>query len=790
MKPFLRRNILRGSQIWVRTLLLGSWPIFCLNLTAAVESGSLLTQEGTAWVGLAASSSVSLRPAVQKLLRTVVDGRYEPNTITVKFRDGLNIRLRGDKLVSTNAALFVASQTLFDQLAQGRWQRADALPEDKIKAMRQQAQAKLGRALPDLNLQFYLELPPGLSAAWAIESLNALEMVELAQPVPRPVPQPLPPDYEPTQTNLTAGPAGIDAVDAWTTYNDLGQGIKVADLEYSFNSFHWDLPPVVTLSGGYATYDPFTNVNHGTAVMGELGALRNGWGTTGISPSAQFYFVPTCFADGWRVDRAISTALGALQAGDVLVIEQQIQGPNFTNSSSQFGLVPVEWYKPIYDRVVTAVGLGVIVCEAAGNGSQNLDDPVYSTGNSGHWPFLAANNSGAIIVGAGAAWNGSSTARSRLSFSNYGSRLDLQGWGEQVRTTGYGTLYSAPAEGSNTYYTATFGGTSSATPMAAGACVLLQSAYKNVNGSVLSPSQLRSVLTNTGSPQQSGAYPASQTIGPLPNLAAALARAVPPTNTLTINLVISNVVHRFVPPQTFPIPRPGAVNDELIFERAGLANTDLSRYSTFELRLFAPPGTELNINSPTNYSSSVYIYFVAGGDTGSRSETTTLTFENFSGVAPVRTYTFCSVFDAGNVLAFHATESYSNAIQFTAMKYAFTPLYNPTNTSKNFTNVSYASPPVCFVYPTTVTNDPGPFVMLTNFTQPALTPAPSPGGGLSLSWPTRLGVRYQPQFTTNLSLGSGGWSDLGAEIAGTGLPTAVTNTMSGPMTFYRLRILP
>ena len=41
------------------------------------------------------------------------------------------------------------------------------------------------------------------------------------------------------------------------------------------------------------------------------------------------------------------------------------------------------------------------------------------------------------FVGAGAACAGSSD-RSRLSFSNHGARLDLQGWGQCVTTSGYG----------------------------------------------------------------------------------------------------------------------------------------------------------------------------------------------------------------------------------------------------------------------------------------------------------------------------------------------------------------
>ena len=53
-------------------------------------------------------------------------------------------------------------------------------------------------------------------------------------------------------------------------------------------------------------------------------------------------------------------------------------------------------------------------------------------------------DSGAIIVGAGGSGAGGScqAARTRMSFSNYGRRVDLQGWGECVTTTGYGYLFN------------------------------------------------------------------------------------------------------------------------------------------------------------------------------------------------------------------------------------------------------------------------------------------------------------------------------------------------------------
>ena len=104
-------------------------------------------------------------------------------------------------------------------------------------------------------------------------------------------------------------------------------------------------------------------------------------------------------------------------------------------------------------------------------------------------------DSGAIIVGAGAPGT-VANARSKLSFSTYGSRVDLQGWGDDIVTTGYGDLFNNPAAGKRRDYTATFGGTSGASPIVAGAAVDLQGVTKEVFKTTLSPSLLRQVRIN------------------------------------------------------------------------------------------------------------------------------------------------------------------------------------------------------------------------------------------------------------------------------------------------------
>ncbi|HMN97501.1 MAG TPA: S8 family serine peptidase [Phycisphaerales bacterium] len=442
--------------------------------------------------------------------------------IYVKFRDDAPVRLRDGVLddLGTAALAAVAGQLaeLADPARGGRWERLHGIAEDRLDRLRREAQERLERATADLNTEFLLWLPALAAVGPTIDALNALDIVEIAWTMPEPVPPPTPPDFTPLQGYFGSAPDGIAVAQAWGALGSRGSGVRVADCEYTFNPSHTDLPTVTVL--GPPPVDPGFGPNHGTAVLGVVGGIDQGWGVTGICSDAEFFFAGTYTSGVVNIAAAITHCLAVFAPGDIIMLEAQMAGPLYQGSASQFGLVPVEWDISTYNAIVTAVGNGVVVVEAAGNGSQDLDAPIYATGNGGHWPFLPENDSGAIIVGAGAAPSGSDVDRARLWYSNFGAALDLQGWGEQVCTTGYGTLYAAG--GPNQFYTATFGGTSSATPIVAGACALIQSIHLAASGGPLPPPLLREVLVQTGSPQQGGTFPASQKIGPRPDLAGAL----------------------------------------------------------------------------------------------------------------------------------------------------------------------------------------------------------------------------------------------------------------------------
>jgi hypothetical protein len=346
----------------------------------------------------------------------------------------------------------------------------------------------------------------------------------------RPAPTP---SFESRQGYLDAAPGGIEARFAWTKPGGRGDGVRVIDLEWGWNFSHEDL---LASSGGLLDGANSSDTDHGTAVIGVIGGDSNGFGITGISPNAQLSaisFVSNSSAQGIR------KAADRLGAGDIILLEIHRPGPRATGSG-QFGFIAIEWWPDDFAAIVYATSRGIIVVEAAGNGSQNLDEAIYSTRPAGFpvgWrnPFNRGNpQCGAILVGAGAPPPGThgrnhGADRSRLDFSNYGAAVDVQGWGREVTTTGrswgVADLHNG---GTNAWYTDQFSGTSSASPVVVGACAAMQGWLRAAGKPLLTSVAARDHLRASGSPQQDEpGRPSTQRIGNRPNLRSLHARLFP-----------------------------------------------------------------------------------------------------------------------------------------------------------------------------------------------------------------------------------------------------------------------
>jgi hypothetical protein len=350
------------------------------------------------------------------------------------------------------------------------------------------------------------------------------------------------PDFTQRQGYLFAAPQGVDALHAWSLPGGGGSGVRVVDVEGAWIFSHEDLRErqggVVT---GAQRSSPYVR-NHGTSVAGIVSGDANGYGVTGISPDAvisgaSIYPRGTAYA--------IRAAADHLAAGDVILLELHRPGPavGFHNPDSPFGWMAIEWWPDDFAAIRYATTRGILVVEAAGNGSQDLDDALYDAhpaapyGPFPSWwsnPFRRGRlDSGAILVGAGAPPQGThgrdlwGPDRSRLGYSCYGSAVDAQGWGWEVTTTGwYGDLQGGPHEAR--WYTDGFGGTSAAAPIVVGALACVQGALAAARRPRLTPSQARALLRATGSPQQNGAAgPATQRIGNRPDVREMLSRLLP-----------------------------------------------------------------------------------------------------------------------------------------------------------------------------------------------------------------------------------------------------------------------
>ncbi|MEY2894016.1 MAG: hypothetical protein RJA98_3924 [Pseudomonadota bacterium] len=342
------------------------------------------------------------------------------------------------------------------------------------------------------------------------------------------------PAYESRQIYLDASPAGIDARFAWTKPGGAGDDVRIIDLEWGWNFSHQDL---LANAGGLLDGSNHTDQHHGTAVMGEIGGDRNGFGVTGIAPNARLSAISFV---GNSSAGAIRKAADRLRAGDIILLEIHRAGPRhaFAARSDQLGYIGIEWWPDDWAAIQYATNKGILVVEAAGNGAENLDDAIYNTRPTGFpasWtnPFNRSNpQCGAILVGAGAPPPGThgrnhGADRSRLDFSNYGSAVDVQGWGREVTSTGYGNLWNDSA---NAQYTDTFSGTSSASPIIVGALACMQGWVRAAARTLITPAKARTLLRAHGAVQQSEpGRPATQRIGRRPDLKLIHSKLFPKT---------------------------------------------------------------------------------------------------------------------------------------------------------------------------------------------------------------------------------------------------------------------
>ncbi|MGH0610248.1 putative mucin/carbohydrate-binding domain-containing protein [Bacillus cereus] len=309
------------------------------------------------------------------------------------------------------------------------------------------------------------------------------------------------------QGYLEAAPKGINASHAWSIKGGDGKGTTFVDMEYGWLLNHEDLvnKNIKLMSGQNISQ----HRAHGTSVLGIVSSEDNQIGNIGIAPKANVKVISQIRDNGiYNTADAILSAVHNLQSGDVLLLEAQASYDGYGDK-----YLPVEVHPDIFDAIRVGADKGIIIIEAGANGSNDLDNFKDRNGKK----ILNRNSpdfkdSGAIMVGAGS----STVPHKRLWFSNYGSRLDVYGWGENVDTTS-----ANPSQNTTNLYTSTFSGTSSASPIIAGAATSIQGIAKEHRGYPYKPAELRNILSNPNTGTQSQ-DPWNDRIGVLPDLKSIL----------------------------------------------------------------------------------------------------------------------------------------------------------------------------------------------------------------------------------------------------------------------------
>ncbi|MEZ4853773.1 S8/S53 family peptidase [Flavobacterium sp.] len=433
-----------------------------------------------------------------------------PNTTSfyISFKNTSLENLQNEEIVQLNNVI---------QQYDFTFEKAIAITPEKIEYLKNEALKNVGntKAVDALQRIVVLQIKEILTyekkekLVTELTQLPFIDQIQLKQhkvvPPPTDIP-PTTPNLIASQTYIQANP-GVNMQYAWDN-GYTGSGINIRDIEYGMNDNHEEFNAINTSiatgmtvnSGATAAY-----TEHGTAAIGIMFADNGIYGVSGLAYGANeaVLYPEWTNENGYNRVYAVSQAISNSSAGDVIMYEMQAYG---VSGGSANDFVPAEYDFPIWQLTKAATDAGIIVVAAAGNGNQNLDSASYTT-------YMNYGDSGAILVGAGT----SNTTHSRLNYSTYGSRINVQGWGQNVLAPGYGDAYIFGSD-FNQQYTY-FSGTSSATPIVASCAVVLQAIHYATNGSYLTSQQIRDLLVQTGIPQGGDT---TKNIGPLPNMQAAI----------------------------------------------------------------------------------------------------------------------------------------------------------------------------------------------------------------------------------------------------------------------------
>lgn len=299
---------------------------------------------------------------------------------------------------------------------------------------------------------------------------------------------------------------GIDAFTAWCVPGGLGEGAKCLVVDVGgwegleTGGGHPDLAGFTFLTG-FASAGVIDG--HGTEAAGTgFGRIDDSL-AVGVAPQVATPRAATATLE--TIDDILIAAGTTLAAGDVVVIPLAFKTDNR----------PLEMDDAIYDEIVALTQVdGIVVVEGAGNNDLDLDWYVqpFAGGKAVLSPIVPpGRDSGAILVGGSEAG-----PLHQWALSNHGARVSVFSWAQDVWTSAF-SMGSPVVQG--------FGGTSSASCIIGGACVVLQSIKKTYDGVPYTPTQLRTLMSDPtlNTPAVPSTTLPVPNIGVQPNLASLIA---------------------------------------------------------------------------------------------------------------------------------------------------------------------------------------------------------------------------------------------------------------------------
>ncbi len=455
--------------------------------------------------------------------------------LTLTFKENTNVRLRFGKFVSLSGYDLSSVNAILGKYPQIKIKRAlTSMSEKTAERIFNKAKAR-GINSTNWNLKYTLTVADQNLAEEIIDKLAGHADVERIWPGTMVSLASLPyselPDYSDEQNYLkplSEDPSGVDAEYAWNM-GVRGAGVTVVDVEFTWDFSHEDLN--ISEDDILMTYVGVTQedidefnadegiVNHGTAVSGIINGKDDNHGITGLAPDANLNFLRTegevgALIVAWAKESVldclpnenneIDSNWCPLKPGDIVLIELAENPPtpsdvgNWTPSNPpgtsdnpQAGTLPVEYSYEVFDLIKQATAAGLVIIEAAGNGSMNLCNTMDPNNpfqlDKGYSLCAPEYDSGAIMVGA------ANKEGDFIFYTNYGSRVNVHALGEGVLSTGFKS--SEP-----NYYTHTFAGTSSASAIVAGAAAVIQNYFKEKywEGAFLNSYQMREIVVQSG----------------------------------------------------------------------------------------------------------------------------------------------------------------------------------------------------------------------------------------------------------------------------------------------------